>query len=119
MQKPLVLDGSSLALSDFAPLFSGDDTVEFRVAIAPAARKVVEAALASGEPVYGVTTGFGKLKNQFIPEEQLAELQQNLILSHCCGIGPPLPIAEVRAAQVLRLNGLLRGHSGITLELAE
>jgi len=126
MQQTLILDGSSLSIPDLAPLFGGDDAVELRVSIAPAAaervraaRAVVEAVLKSGKPVYGVTTGFGKLKNQCIPEEQLAELQRNLILSHCCGIGPAMPIAEVRAAQVLRLNGLLRGHSGVTLELAE
>jgi histidine ammonia-lyase len=122
----LVLDGSSLALADFAPLFAGDELVELQVAIAPgalervrAARAVVEQALKSGRPVYGLTTGFGRLKNQLIPEAELAELQQNLILSHCCGVGPPMPIAEVRTAQVLRLNGLLRGHSGVTTELAE
>jgi len=122
----LVLDGNSLSLSEFAPLFHGGETVELRVSIAPAAkervraaRAVVELAMKSGKPVYGLTTGFGKLKNQFIPENELAELQQNLILSHCCGIGPAMPLAEVRCAQVLRLNGLLRGHSGVTLELCE
>ncbi len=126
MPPTLVLDGHSLCIPDLAPLFSGDDTAELRVAIAPAARArvaasraVVEAALKGGRPVYGLTTGFGRLKNQIIPEAELAELQQNLILSHCCGIGAPMPIAEVRAAQILRLNGLLRGHSGVTLELLE
>jgi len=126
MQKTLVLDGSSLSILDLAPLFGADEQVELRISIAPAAkervraaRAVVDAALKRGEPVYGLTTGFGKLKNQVIPEGELAALQQNLILSHCCGIGPPMPIGEVRAAQILRLNGLLRGHSGVTLELAE
>ncbi|MBK7645570.1 MAG: histidine ammonia-lyase [Planctomycetes bacterium] len=124
--KTLVLDGRSLTLQDLAPLFEEGPLAEVRLAIAPAAkqrvraaREVVERAIAGGAPVYGVTTGFGKLKNQFIPEGDLAELQENLILSHCCGIGPNMPIPEVRCAQVLRLNGLLRGHSGITLELAE
>jgi histidine ammonia-lyase len=126
MHQPLSLDGSSLTLSALAPLFREPAEAEFQVAIAPAARErvraaraVVERATKSGLPVYGVTTGFGKLKNQFIPESGLAELQRNLILSHCCGIGPPMPEAEVRCAQVLRLNGLLRGHSGVTLELVE
>src|SRR5258706_11446787 len=124
MQQPLVLDGSSLAIPDLAALFAGDEWVELQISIAPVARQrvsasraVVETALQSGRPVYGLTTGFGRLKNQIIPEPELAELQQNLILSHCCGIGPPMPIAEVRAAQILRLNGLLRGHSGVTIEL--
>src|SRR5689334_18995177 len=116
----LTLDGCSLALSDLAPLFERDEQVELKLALAPAAlervraaRAVVEQAMKSGKPVYGLTTGFGRLKNQFIPEHELAELQQNLILSHCCGVGPAMPLSEVRAAQVLRLNGLLRGHSGV------
>src|SRR6185295_17034016 len=126
MQQTLVLDGSSLRIRDLAALFAGDGAAELTLSIAPAARAraaaaraVVEAALKSGRPVYGVTTGFGRLKNQIIPESELAELQQNLILSHCCGIGPPMPVAEVRAAQILRLNGLLRGHSGVSLELLD
>ena len=41
------------------------------------------------------------------------------MLSHCCGVGDPLPDFEVRAIQVLRLNGLLRGHSGVRLETIE
>jgi histidine ammonia-lyase len=49
----------------------------------------------------------------------LAQLQTNLIVSHCCGIGEPMPIEEVRIAQVLRLNGLVRGHSGVSAELVE
>jgi histidine ammonia-lyase len=126
MQQTLVLDGSSLRIRDLAALFAGEPEVELQLSIAPAARArasaaraVVEAALKSGQPVYGLTTGFGRLKNQIIPESELAELQQNLILSHCCGIGAPMPVAEVRAAQILRLNGLLRGHSGVTLELLD
>ena len=47
MHKTLLLDGNSLSLSDLAPLFSGDETVEFRVSIAPAARKRVRAAVSS------------------------------------------------------------------------
>ena len=41
------------------------------------------------------------------------------MLSHCCGIGEPMPVEEVRVAQVLRLNGLVRGHSGVRSELVE
>jgi histidine ammonia-lyase len=73
----------------------------------------------SGEAVYGITTGFGKLKNVAIGAADLEQLQVNLILSHACGIGEPMPADEVRLAQVLRLNGLARGRSGVTVELAE
>jgi len=69
--------------------------------------------------VYGLTTGFGKLKNVAIGRADLPALQRNLILSHCCGVGAPMPVHEVRLAQVLRLNGLARGHSGVREELLD
>jgi len=125
MATTIVLDGTSLTLAQLAPVFA-EGGIGIRVRIAPSAkarvrrsRAVVERAIASGKPIYGITTGFGKLKNQFIPEADLAELQENLILSHCCGVGEYMDNEEVTCAQILRLNGLLRGHSGISLELAE
>lgn len=119
----LTLDGRSLTLADLAPLYGGERP---QIRLAPAAlvrvraaRELVERALAGGLPIYGLTTGFGKLKNVLIERADLGKLQQNLVLSHCCGMGPPMPLEEVRAVQVLRLNKLLRGHSGIRVELAE
>eukprot|EP01060_Flectonema_neradi_P010579 TRINITY_DN17669_c0_g1_i1.p1 TRINITY_DN17669_c0_g1~~TRINITY_DN17669_c0_g1_i1.p1 ORF type:complete len:531 (+),score=125.32 TRINITY_DN17669_c0_g1_i1:59-1651(+) len=83
------------------------------------ARKLVDHHVEEENVVYGLTTGFGKLKNVAIAKQDLRKLQDNLVLSHCCGIGEPMPIDEVRIAQVLRLWGLSQGHSGIRLELAE
>ena len=51
----------------------------------------VDRIVAGGETVYGVNTGFGLLASTRIPAERLAELQRNLILSHSCGLGEPLP----------------------------
>ena len=119
----LRLDGTSLTLDDLRPLFR-DETPELvvteeamrRVA---SARELVDRSVASGDAVYGLTTGFGKLKNVSIDRRDLGELQQNLVLSHCCGVGEPMPLDEVRTVQILRLNGLLRGHSGVRIELIE
>jgi histidine ammonia-lyase len=117
--KHLRLDGSSLSIDRLAPLARG---AELHLKVAAGARARVKEAralidhLVEGEEVvYGVTTGFGKLKSVAIPTEDLVELQENLVLSHCCGVGEPMPAEEVRIAQVLRLNGLLRGHSGVRL----
>jgi histidine ammonia-lyase len=119
----LILDGRSLRLDDLGPILRGE---EVELSIAPAAREavvraraLVETRVEAGDVVYGLTTGFGKLKNVAIARGDLVELQRNLVLSHCCGIGEPMPIGEVRAAQVLRLNGLVRGHSGVRPELCE
>ena len=74
---------------------------------------VVERIVAGGETVYGVNTGFGLLANTRIPDERLAELQTNLILSHSAGLGDPLPRHVVRLMIVIKLLGLGRGHSGV------
>ena len=121
--KILLLNGESLGLDDFAGLLRGDD---LRIDIDPAvkdrmdaSRAIVERHVEAGDVVYGLTTGFGKLKNVAIPREDLARLQRNLVLSHCVGVGDPMPIREVRIAQVLRLNSLLRGVSGVRFQLVE
>ena len=115
--KRLRLDGASLTIDRLSPLVRGEDLHLSVSAGAKArvkeARALVDELVEDGEVVYGVTTGFGKLKDVAVPSEDLVELQENLVLSHCCGVGEPMPIEEVRIAQVLRLNGLLRGHSGV------
>jgi len=119
--RTLSLDGRSLQLDDLRPLARGE-MVTLAVGTATLenlarSRELVEEYVRSGEAVYGITTGFGKLKNVAIGAADLGQLQENLILSHACGVGEPMPAEEVRIAQVLRLNGLARGNSGVTVEL--
>ncbi len=78
------------------------------------ARSYVERLLTKGKPVYGINTGFGKLSETRISRDNVAHLQRNLILSHSCGVGPPLPPQVVKAMIILRANALMQGgHSGI------
>lgn len=83
------------------------------------ARGFVEELLTKGQPVYGINTGFGKLSETLISLDKLAELQRNLILSHSCGVGRPLPQEVVKAMIVLRANALMQGHSGIRAKVIE
>ena len=76
------------------------------------ARDVIEALVAEGAVVYGVTTGFGDLATTFIPPAQAGQLQRNLLMSHAAGVGPPFPREVVRAMLLLRANTLALGHSG-------
>ncbi len=76
------------------------------------ARAVIETLVASGEVVYGVTTGFGDLSTTFIPPDDAAGLQENLLASHAAGVGRPFPREVVRAMLLLRANTLALGHSG-------
>ena len=82
----------------------------YRVATSAAS---VERIVAGGETVYGINTGFGLLANTRIPDDRLAELQTNLILSHSAGLGDPLPRHVTRLMIVLKLLGLGRGYSGV------
>ncbi|MEA3312807.1 MAG: aromatic amino acid ammonia-lyase, partial [Caldisericota bacterium] len=73
----------------------------------------VEEIVKKRKIIYGVTTGFGKLYDRVISEQDIAKLQENLLKSHASGIGEPLSEREVRAAIVVRANSLARGYSGI------
>ncbi len=83
-----------------------------------AAEQVRRAAIGR-EAVYGVNTGFGKLASTRIPPTDTAALQRNLIRSHCCGVGDPLPGGVVRLIMALKLISLGRGASGVRFEILE
>ena len=75
--------------------------------------------LDSGETVYGINTGFGRLATERISPEDLEQLQTNLVLSHAVGTGPPLADRVVRLVMLLKIHSLAQGHSGVRLELVE
>jgi len=118
---PLVLDGHPLTLAEIESVSTGRQTVVIAseaVAAVAKSREVIERILQTGQTVYGVNTGFGKLADVLIPAGQLAQLQTNLVRSHACGLGEPLSEAESRAMLLLRANVLAKGHSGVRPELA-
>ncbi|WP_236019310.1 histidine ammonia-lyase [Fuscibacter oryzae] len=78
-----------------------------------AAAAHIAAAAAGDVPVYGVNTGFGKLASLKIAAQDTAKLQENLILSHSCGVGEPMPRATTRLMMTLKLLSLARGASGV------
>ncbi len=82
-------------------------------------REVVEALAAAPTPSYGVSTGFGALATQHIPEEKRAALQRSLIRSHAAGSGPEVETEVTRAMMLLRLSTLATGRTGIRPETAE
>lgn len=79
----------------------------------------VAEAVASGEPIYGVTSGFGGMANVVITPDLAKELQNNLMRYHKVGAGQKLSLADVRAGMLLRANSHLHGASGIRLELIQ
>ena len=84
-----------------------------------AAQALVAKAANGDEAVYGVNTGFGKLASVKIAARDVATLQRNLILSHCCGVGEALDGATTRLMMVLKLLSLGRGASGVAMTTVE
>ncbi|NUN09510.1 MAG: aromatic amino acid lyase [Ignavibacteriaceae bacterium] len=132
-QHQLILDGESLTLEPLikAALSKGED---FNIAVTKEkktvdkilkSRKYVEDKLKNGtKHIYGVNTGFGANKHKYIygatPEEKadnMKRLTYNLLISHCTGMGDKYPREVVRAAIILRINALAKGHSGVRMEL--
>ena len=73
----------------------------------------IRRAVAQGEWVYGVTTGFGSNAVQAIRAQDAPALQRNLLVSHAFGEGPPFPDETVRLALLLRIHALAQGNSGM------
>lgn len=113
------LDGNSLTIDEVVRVARHFEPVvmsaEGRRQV-QASRAVVEKLLASEQPVYGISTGFGDLSSIWISPAEREKLQRNLILSHAAGVGEYLPEDVVRAAMLLRANSLVKGFSGIRAE---
>jgi histidine ammonia-lyase len=119
----LEIDGRSLTLEDVKRVACGLETnvalsADARRAV-DASRHVVERMLDSRVPVYGVTTGFGRLSEVSVPRESRLEMQENLVRSHATGVGQPLGREVGRAVMLLRANSLARGNSGVRAEVIE
>ena len=116
----ILLTPGQVPLADLEAIYRSDAAVRldpaFDARIAKSARRIAEIA-GGAAPVYGINTGFGKLASIRIDAEDLATLQRNLILSHCCGVGRPLPRGVVRLMLALKLISLGRGASGVRLDI--
>lgn len=122
MPTTIKISGDFLSLDDIRPVYEGPVRVELTDTARhnlQKAHQVILDAIARGDVVYGVNTGFGKLADRRISPDDLAELQRRSVLSHMVGVGEPLPDETVRAIMVIKLIGLARGHSGIRVEVAE
>ncbi|MDE3007533.1 MAG: histidine ammonia-lyase [Acidobacteriota bacterium] len=94
---------------DFQPVRLAPEVV----ALLARKREAIDAMVASGAPVYGLSTGFGALATTFISPEQRRELQRSLIRSHAAGVGPEVENEVVRAMMLSRLTNLCSGVSGV------
>lgn len=118
----LTISEAGFALADLRAIHDGpvrltlDAAARQRIAASAA---TVEAIVASGKTVYGINTGFGLLASERIGDEDLAQLQKNLILSHCSGVGEFMPDEWVRLMMSLKVMSLSAGVSGVRLEVID
>jgi histidine ammonia-lyase len=118
----LTLSGHALKLADLREL----DRVSPQVKLGDEARRAMQASvdtvrevIATDQVCYGINTGFGALARQRISRDRLTQLQYNLVRSHACGVGEPLPAGIVRRVLLLKANSLAIGNSGIRPEVVD
>ena len=117
----ITLQPGAVPLSDWRAIYFGASAkldAPARPLIAASAAAVAR-ILATGVPVYGINTGFGKLANVRIGDDDLAQLQRNIVLSHAAGTGAPSPRNIVRLMMALKLASLAQGASGVRTETVD
>ena len=103
--RTLLFEGSDITLSDES------------VQKIQECRNYLDQKIAStSEPIYGINTGFGSLCDVRIHSQNLTKLQKNLVRSHACGTGAPVPESIVKLMLLLKIKSLSYGHSGVQLE---
>jgi phenylalanine ammonia-lyase len=123
MDMTVIIDGAGLKIAQIAAVSRGEPvrlTADAAVlARVEASRQAVQRKIAKGEQIYGVTTLFGGMADQYVGPELLVDVQRLALWQHKSTSGPRLPAADVRAAMLLRANSLIKGASGIRLEIIE
>ena len=111
----IVIGETTLALEQVRAALAGPVTVS----LSPKARglivksaETVARLLKTGDAIYGVNTGFGKLAKTRIATEDLSKLQINIVRSHAAGVGAVLDAGVVRLIMLLKVNALVAGGLG-------
>lgn len=124
--RKIELNGHDVDLETLWLVAHGTASKDYQVVLAEPARlkmresrSYIESRMGSGEAIYGVNTGFGAFSSVRISDGEIEQLQKNLIRSHSVGVGPLFSKEQSRAILFLRANALVRGHSGIRVEVVE
>jgi histidine ammonia-lyase len=118
----IMLNGSDLTVTEVVAAARHGESV----ALAPEAitamqqaRAVVDEALQTGMPVYGLTTGVGERKSFLLDPAERRKFNQRLVLNHRIAQGDVAPADVVRGAMVCLANSYAKGVTGVRPELAE
>jgi histidine ammonia-lyase len=119
----VVLDGETCRTDDVYHIAHYPTQVQ----VAPAcwervrlSREMVNCMLARNEPIYGLNTGLGSLKKYALEPAELEAFNRDVILAHSVPLDTtPLSIPSVRAIMACRINGMVRGGSGVRPEIVQ
>lgn len=112
----VVVDGKHLTIEEMVRVARNNEKIvvsEEAMEKIRRSREIVERKVRERAVMYGVTTGIGELSEVVLTPEQVKRFQRYLIYSHAAGWGDPIPIEEVRAAMLSRINVLCQGYSGV------
>src|SRR6201996_6374445 len=116
------LNGRSLSIDEVVRVARGGEPASIAgsaLGRMKVSRGKVEEALRGETAVYALNTGVGLLANVRLEADGIEQMQLNLVRSHCCGGGEPLPEDVVRAMMLIRANILAMGLSGMRPVVAE
>ncbi|MDA3791871.1 MAG: aromatic amino acid ammonia-lyase [Desulfobacula sp.] len=118
----IVLTGNDLDYKDIVAIGIGDKRVELDDNALEKCRKsrdFLEESIKNKKIIYGVNTSFGPMCNKIINDREIETLQDNLIISHAAGLGAPILPYIALGILAVRLNTLVKGHSGVRVRLLE
>ncbi len=118
----LLLTGDNLTIDAIRKFLNDNDVVAISdeaLSRVKRSRKTVEKIIENKETIYGITTGFGLFCDVLIDQDKCNDLQVHLIRSHACGVGQPFHSKVSLVMMILRLNTMLKGHSGVTEALVD
>ncbi len=116
----VVLTGNDLSYKDIVAIGIGDKAVALdpeALEKCRASRDFLASAVRDKKIIYGVNTSFGPMCNKIISDNEIETLQSNLIVSHAAGLGAPILPYIAAGISAVRLNTLVKGHSGVRIRL--
>ncbi len=118
----IMITGKNLTIEDVYQVAYGKEKVELHsdaIERIKKCRAFIEKKIEEKEIMYGVNTGIGELCEVILNDEQMGQFQKYLVYNHSAGIGEPVPVEEVRAAMLSRINVHANGHSGCRPEITQ
>lgn len=116
------LNGSKLNFEEFEQIIKQKAQVKLEdeaLVRVRSARALIYELDKRGEKVYGLNTGVGWNKDRKVEAEYFNVYNKSLLRSHCIGIAPECSEAEIRGTLLIRLNGILSGHTGVSEKIVQ